>query len=86
MKFLTSKPECIRKSVNKFGNLPLHRACGFSGNVELVRYLVKEAGCDINGQGQNDYTSLNWTCDKNQLEIINFLTSEPECNHEHCKK
>ena len=53
VKFLISKPKCIQESPNKFGDLPLHRACGFSGNVELVRYLVEEAGCDINAKGEN---------------------------------
>ena len=65
VKFLVSKPECNRESLTKFGNLPLHIACGFSSNVELVRYLVEEAGCDINVKGQNDYTSLHWACEKN---------------------
>ena len=86
VKFLTSKPECNRESANKFGNLPLHLACGFSGNVELVRYLVEEAGCDINAKGENDYTSLHWACEKNQLEIVKFLTSKPECNRESAER
>ena len=82
VKFLTSKPECNRESTNKFGNQPLHIACLFAGNVELARYLVKEAGCDINAKGENDYTSLHIACEKNQLEIVKFLTSKPECHHE----
>ena len=81
-KFLTSKPECSHEAGDKFGNLPLHLACGFSGNVELVRYLVEEAGCDINAKGSNDYTSLHWACEKNQLEIVKLLASKPECNRE----
>ena len=76
VKFLTSKPECNRESTNKFGNQPLHIACLFSGNVELVRYLVEEAGCDINTKGENDYTSLQIACEKNHLEIVKFLTSK----------
>ena len=86
VKFLTSKSKCNRESPNKFGNLPLHLACCFSGNVKLVRFLVEEAGCDINAKGNNDYTSLHWACDKNQLEIVKFLTSKPECNRESATK
>ena len=86
VKFLTSKPECNRESANKFDNLPLHLACLYSGNVELVRYLVEEACCDINAKGNNDYTSLHWACEKNQLEIVKFLTSKPECNRESANK
>ena len=82
VKFLISKPECNRESANKYGNLPFHLACGFSGNVELVRYLVEEAFCDINVKGQLDMTSLHMACGKNQLEIVKFLTSKPECDHE----
>ena len=82
VKFLTSKPECNHEAGDKFGNLPLHLACGFSGNVELVRYLVEEAGYDIIAKRKNDYTSLHIACHKNQLEIVKFLTCKAECNNE----
>ena len=82
MKFLTSKPECNHEAGNKDGNRPLHVACLVSNNVELVRYLVEEAGCDINAKGQNDYTSLHIACQRNEFEIVKFLTSKPECDHE----
>ena len=82
VKFLTFKQECNHEARDKDDNRPLHIACAFSGNVELVRYLVKEAGCDINAKGHKDYTSLHWACNRNQLEIVKFLTSKAECNHE----
>ena len=72
--------------VNNEGSTLLHLACFSSGNVELVRYLVEEVGCDINAKENNDHTSLHIACEKNQLEIVKFLTSKPKCNRESVSK
>ena len=82
VKFLTSKAECDREACNKHGDRPLHLACVFSSNVELVCHLIKEAGCNINAKGFDDYTCLHIACEKSDLSIVKFLTSEHKCDVE----
>jgi ankyrin len=48
------------------GDRPLHFACRFSGNVDLVKYLISEVGCDPNSKGQNGDTPLHYACEQNQ--------------------
>ena len=82
VKYITSSLKCNREAQDKDGNRPLHIACGYSGSVKLVKYLVDVAGCDINSKGTSSYTPLLVACEKDQVEIIEFLISKPECDKE----
>ena len=82
VKFLTSKAECNREACTKHGDRPLHLACIFSRSVELVCHLIKEAGYTINAKGFDDYTCLHIACEKSELNIVKFLTSEQKCDLE----
>ena len=82
VKFLTSKAECNREACTKHGDRPLNLACIFSSSVELVCHLIKEAGCTINAKGFDDYTCLHIACEKSELNIVKFLTSEQKCDLE----
>ena len=83
VKFLSSKDECNIEAEDKDGTRPLHLACEHSNNVMLVKYLVEEAGCDINAKrSRDDATSLHIACQVNQLDIVKFLTSNPQCDKE----
>ena len=80
--FLITKVGFDLEAEDSCSNRPLHIACAFSGNVDLVRYLVQEAGCDINARGFEGRTILHRACEKGQLEIIRFLIAEIKCDLE----
>ena len=83
VKFLSSKADCNREAEDNNGTRPLHLACENSRNVMLVKYLVEEAGCDINAkQSRDGATPLHIACRENQLDIVKFLTSKPKCDKE----
>ena len=83
VKFLSSKDECNIEAEDKNGTRPLHLACQYSNNVMLVKYLVEEAGCDINAKRSKDgATSLHIACLVNQFDIVKFLSSNPQCDKE----
>ena len=45
---------------------------GFSGSVELVKYLISK-GCDISDMGGDGETILYQTCEQGQLELTQYL-------------
>ena len=45
---------------------------GFSGSVELVKYL-KSRGCDVYDKGNDGWTVLHNACDKGKLELVQYL-------------
>ena len=63
-------------------NRPLHIACLFPNNVELIKHLVEEVKCDVNAKGQYGYTPLHCACHNNQIEIVRYLTSLSSCHIE----
>ena len=81
-KFLVTEIKCNLEAEDEYNNRPLHFACAFSGSVELVSYLIKVAGCDINARGVQGRTILHWACVKNQLEVVKFLVTEIKCDLE----
>ena len=82
VKFLVTEIKCDLESEDKNSNRPLHRACLFSGSVELLSYLIKIAGCDINAMGLQGRTILHMACEKNHLEVVKFLVTEIKCDLE----
>ena len=45
---------------------------GFSGSVELVKYLISR-GCDVYDKDSSGRTVLHNACDKGQLELVQYL-------------
>ena len=80
VKFLTSKPESNYEAVDKNGDRPLHIACLPTDNVDLVRYLVEEAGCDINSKTVNRKFPLQIALDMKNFNLVKYLTARPECH------
>ena len=80
--FLITNVKFNIEAEDEYNNRPLHLACAFSGSVELVSYLIKVAGCDINARGLEGRTILHWACEKNHLEVVKFLVTEIKCDLE----
>ena len=79
IKFLTSRPNCDVETEAKDGNRILHLTREH-GNVDLVKYLVEVAGCDINAKGQYERSCLHFACSNRQsgTEIVQFLFSKQD--------
>ena len=82
VRYLTSLSSCVIEIDDKNDNWPLHIACLFSNNVELIKHLVEEVKCDVNAKGQYGYTPLHCACHNNQIEIVRYLTSLSSCDIE----
>ena len=76
---------CFQNKIGmlKNNNRPIHLACEH-GSVDLVKHLVKVAGCDINAKGQYEKRCLHFAFfnRSHKWEIIKFLTSRPNCDIE----
>ena len=60
------------------GSTLLHSACmSYSGNLEVVKYLV-EHGVDINAiqNSEGEHTALSWSISHQHLEIFKYLISK----------
>ena len=73
---------CDVEAKDRDGNRPLHLACAFINNINLVKHLVEVARCDISASGVQGYTPLHFACHHGQLDIVKYLTSQPECDLE----
>ena len=83
VQFLFSKQDWYVEAADKNNNRPIHIACEH-GSVDLVKYLVEVAGCDINAKGRYERSCLHFAC-LNQLsgvKIVQFLFSKWEWNIE----
>ena len=83
VRFLFSKQDWYVEVPDKNNNRPIHLACEH-GSVDLVKHLVKVAGCDINAKGQYEKGCLHFAFfnRSHKWEIIKFLTSRPNCDIE----
>ena len=56
---------------DKTGQSPFLQA-GFSGSVELVKYLVSR-GCDVFDKDNDGWIILHYACNKGKLELVQYL-------------
>ena len=66
------------KDVN--GQTPLHIACSYSDNIELVRYLVERCCCCVNAIDKDGHTLLHYACKHGFIEILEYLLDHPDCD------
>ena len=76
VQFLTSQSECNRECINNDGQRPLHIACESAGNLDLVKYLVEDARCDINAKDHFGNAPLLIVCKKNSYYVKKLTLTE----------
>jgi hypothetical protein len=59
-------------AVDKHGNTPLMWAAG-AGHLEVVDWLVKEQGVDVQDANKQGRTALMWAAKNGQLQIVDWL-------------
>ena len=58
---------------------PLHYAA-FHGNLEVVRTLVEEHGCNPRSAGMNKCTPLHYACYGGHRDVVKYLVTELKCD------
>jgi ankyrin repeat protein len=61
---------------------PLHVACGSSGDLELVKYLIEVEKHNPNLADSTGFTPLHYACRYNHLEIVIYLNESVSCDKE----
>jgi len=58
---------------------PLHYAA-FHGNLEVVRTLVEEYGCNPRSADKNNFTPLHYACYGGHKDVVKYLVSGQKCD------
>ncbi|KRY15716.1 Serine/threonine-protein kinase TNNI3K, partial [Trichinella patagoniensis] len=67
--------DCLSKE-NMFSETPLHAACTAGKNVDLIGYLLKQPGVNVNCQGRDGHTPLHSACYNGHLKVVKFLLDQ----------
>ena len=72
--------DCDIDFPTKFGNTPLHEACGASKNfllpnksLEIIRHLISHKKCDVNVRNKEGKTAIHYACKAQSVELVNYL-------------
>ena len=68
-----------RHAVSEKKRKPLHYAA-FHGNLEVVRTLVEEYGCNPQSRDDNSYTPLHYACYGGHKDVVKYLVTQQKCN------
>ena len=77
VKFLIEERKCNQQIKNRAGKLPLHIACECGSPLEIVELVSKY---DKNAQTKLGNTPLHVVCRNNNIELVQFLTEECQCD------
>ena len=82
VQYLVSLPSVadIVNIKNHEGCTPLHIACGYSGNLDIIQCLVSLYSVDMNITANDGYTPLHTACKWGKLDIVKFLVSSSLVN------
>ncbi|CDW53227.1 serine:threonine protein kinase TNNI3K [Trichuris trichiura] len=61
---------------NIFSETPLHCACSGGKSLELVAFLLRQPGVNINFQGQDGHTALHSACYNGCADLVEFLLDQ----------
>ena len=53
--------------------------CCYFKNLEAVKYLLKK-GSDVNQRSHKSFTPIHWACEKNAVEIVEFILDKYKPN------
>lgn len=84
-KYLINQSCCLCETLTINGMAPLHDAAGELGNISLVQCLV-EKGVNVNIGSCSSATPLHYSCHFGHLQIVEYLTSLPQCNGPYAAK
>ncbi|XP_019857664.1 PREDICTED: uncharacterized protein LOC109585958 [Amphimedon queenslandica] len=62
-------------STDNEGRIPLHYAC-YSGNIQLVTFLINDIKCDVNAKNTRDSTCVTFACISGNLDLVQFLIQQ----------
>ncbi|KRZ62864.1 Serine/threonine-protein kinase TNNI3K, partial [Trichinella nativa] len=66
---------CVHEG-NLYGDTPLHNACTAGKSVDLIGYLLKQPGVNVNCQGRDGHTPLHSACYNGHLKVVKFLLDQ----------
>ena len=67
------------------GNSPLHSAC-YNGKLDIVKLLILQQSCDINGENHQGNTPLGLACKAGHKDVVSFLLTLSTCDLNHRNK
>ncbi|KRX96428.1 Serine/threonine-protein kinase TNNI3K, partial [Trichinella pseudospiralis] len=67
--------DCLSKE-NMFSETPLHAACTAGKSVDLIGYLLKQPGVNVNCQGRDGHTPLHSACYNGHFKVVKFLLDQ----------
>ena len=77
---LVEKYHCDVHLKNWWSDTPLHCACEWNGNIDIVWFLVVDQHCDPAGRGRWRRTPLHLACCSGKLDMVRFLVDECHCD------
>ena len=65
----------------RYRETPLHCACQ-GGHVDIVQYLAKEKGCNVEIRNADERAPLHYACQYGHVDIVRFFLNELKANAE----
>ena len=65
----------VESKDSRYGQTPLSYAAQ-NGHLEIIKFLVRESGADVESKSNNGQTPLSWAAANRHLEIVKFLVEE----------
>ena len=72
-------PKVFPNHHDEHGNTLLHYAC-LSDNLEIVRFLINDEGCDVNICNNQGDTSLHNACCTGNIDLVQILLQVKNCD------
>ena len=78
---ISQYPECkkLLHAAETMGTIPLQGACQ-SGNIGLVRFLIKDMKCDVRATNKRGRTCVSFACSSQNFNLVQLLIKKYKLN------